>query len=658
MTDSRAENQPLRSLALSAVLFLAAAGAGVAPAADGDIWWHLAAGREMVSRGQLLFRDPFSVGAGGRPWADVHWLFQLVAYAIHSQLGLAGLVLIKCVVTGLGAWVLLGAVERRPGSWSRGLFVTLLSSALFVARALLLVRPVIVSLLMMALFFWVLERVQRTGRHRVLVLLPLLQIVWVNCQGMSAIGLALVGAYALGTALSTAFGQTTYWPFARERANDGDARHHLRALGLAFLGCSLASCITPFGIAGIALPAKLLRRLIPDGSNVFARSIAENVAPFSLEQWSGEFWHLKWALALLALAIWCGGRRLRPTHALLLGGLSTLALMSNRNVLLLYWLGTPIAAGYLAPVVRARLLRFAGRASGQWAFRLNLAALLGLLCLCGTAAAREPSLERPTPFRMPEASARALASLPGGSIFSADHQGGYLIWSLYPRFRPYIDTRLVLRTAAEYQAYLALADQPERFPALQAREHFSYVVLPVAYPDRYLRLIGALATSPDWKLAFTNGLEVVFARRDIPLSEVLEPSDPALTTRLLAQLDRDYASAPKLRNAAQLQLATLELALGEFGQAERVLSLSSQPEAEALRARCHFGAGQLADAEAITIQLLKRDANDVSSLNLMALIALGRANRNAAIGYLRRAVAVNPFDPETNQVLANLEENR
>src|SRR5712691_2419454 len=35
-------------------LFAGAATAGFAPAADGDLWWHLAAGREMVRRGELL----------------------------------------------------------------------------------------------------------------------------------------------------------------------------------------------------------------------------------------------------------------------------------------------------------------------------------------------------------------------------------------------------------------------------------------------------------------------------------------------------------------------------------------------------------------------------------------------------------------------------
>lgn len=59
-------------LALSG-LSLASAATGLAPIADGDIFWHLAGGREMWRSGQLLTQDLFSVGAAGRAWTDAHW---------------------------------------------------------------------------------------------------------------------------------------------------------------------------------------------------------------------------------------------------------------------------------------------------------------------------------------------------------------------------------------------------------------------------------------------------------------------------------------------------------------------------------------------------------------------------------------------------------
>src|SRR6185369_4787185 len=111
---------------LAVLLALGAASTGLQPSADGDIWWHLAAGREMVARHALLFNDPFSVSANGRPWVDVHWLFQLAVYAVNRCLGLAGLVWVKCGLIGLGAGVLYFAFAARRDSWTRGLLVTLL----------------------------------------------------------------------------------------------------------------------------------------------------------------------------------------------------------------------------------------------------------------------------------------------------------------------------------------------------------------------------------------------------------------------------------------------------------------------------------------------------------------------------------------------------
>lgn len=647
---------PLSRVLLGGVLFVAVAATGIAPTADGDIYWHLAAGREMVARGALLFSDPFSTGAGGRPWVDVHWLFQLGAYAIHHRFGLAGLVWAKCLLLGASALVLAAALENKRGSWTRGFFLLLLPAALFAARSLLLVRPVLLTLLFMALFFLVLERFRVDGRARRLAILPLAQVVWTNVQGLSAIGPCLIGAYVLAAFAGLCARDVRIWPFARGVGRGAALRRQLGLLCRTLAACLGACLVTPFGTAALALPAKLLNRLLPGQDNVYAQ-IAENVPPFSLEHASGEFWHLKWALALLGLALWCGGRRVQLAHLLLLGGFGVLALMSNRNVLLFYWLGAPIAALYLAPTARVSLRRLGRRAGPRLALAVQLTGLVSVLALSGRAAAREPTLDRPTPFHMPEASAARLAELPGGAIFSTDQQGGYLIWRLYPRFRPFIDTRLVLRSAEEYRQYLSVVDQPERFAALAAREHFSYVVLPVAYPDRYLGLIATLHSSPDWKLIFSDGSEVLFARRDLETSPALDLGERTLTDQLAAQIDREYSGDSALSAEARLHLATLAMTLGEFDTADYVLSKCSGPRAAALRARGRFSVGDVSAAEALAKRALSRDARDLSSLDLMALIALRRADRSAALGYLRRVVKMDPFDPEASQILANLEEN-
>jgi hypothetical protein len=512
----------------------------------------------MVARGGLLFTDPFSVSAQGRAWPDVHWLFQLGVYALHQTVGLAGLVLIKCALIAVGAGFLYFAVEGGRGSWARGALSTSLVAALLAARSLLLLRPVIGTLLLLAVFLFALERFRRDGRVRYLLPLPVLQLVWANFQGLSALGPFVLGAYALGALGWASLGYTRAWPFAREgRGTALPAWTRARQLLVTLACCLGAMCLTPFGVRGAGLPAVLLGRLLPGEHQVFAQQVAENLPPFELERLSGgEFWHFKWCLALLALSVLLAGRRLLLSHALLLLGFAGLALISNRNVLLLYWVGAPLFAINLAPKLRRLVVTSWGRPGLGGAQALNAALLCGLLLVSASASAQESPLAEPSPFRVPAESARRLAALPGGGdVFSADHHGGYLIWRLYPRFRPYIDTRLVLRTADEFAEYLRLADEPERFDAFQARHRFSYVVLPVMFPERYQRLIAHLYDSAEWKLLFTDGSEVLFGRRDLTRDVAEQPlTDVGETERLLAQLQERFSGLPKLQSAACLSL--------------------------------------------------------------------------------------------------------
>lgn len=614
------------------LLFVVAAATGLSPSTDGDIWWHLAAGREMVARGAPLFTDPFSLSAAGRAWTDVHWLFQLAAFGVHQLAGLRGLVLIKCALIGLGAWLLLSWVRRdRLGAWAAPALATWLVAALFLARSLLLLRPVIITLVFTALFLRELELFRADHRRRRLVRLALAQLVWANFQGLSALGPAIVGAYLIEAGL-----RRVAW----------------RQLLLAVAGCLLASSCTPFGWRGLSLSRALLARLLPGEHNVYAHTIAENVPPFVLERWTGgEFWHFKWYCLLLGLALVLGRRRLRPSHGLLLAGFGTLALLGNRNVLLFYWVTSPIAALHVASAASRHARLHPARA--RWFPTLNGAALLSVLLLSGTVAARETTLTEASPFRVPAASIERLATLPDGGVFCADHYGGYLIWSLFPRMRPYMDTRLVLRTADEYAEYLDLADFPERFDAFQERHHFGYVLLPVAYPDRYLGLIAHVYRSRQFELVYTDGSEALFARRDLVTTGVgIDLSDSQAVDAIERGLERRFSAQPPLLAAARLHLATLELAVGELKEAERVASQLGTTPGDALLQRIHYLTGDLAAAAAITGKVAGDDARH---LTLLSRIALARGDSAEGARYLRQALATEPFDLEARQLLSHLE---
>ncbi len=493
-------------VALGVLVFLAT----LTPASDTDLWWHLAAGREMLARGSFLTSDPFTLSAAGRPWIDLHWLFQLSVYGIYQWFGLTGLVVAKALLVTAGALVLLAVVERgtTAAAVARPLFVLAMGAAMFFARHLVLVRPVVFTLVFLALFVWLLEGFARGDNPRRLWWLPVLQVIWVNSQGLFALGPAVILCYAVGGALGQRLG-------TRELPERG-ARRLFAVTALCLAVCLL----TPYGVAGLLLPIKLLLRLAPSDSNVFSANIAENVPPWVLQRSApGLMAPFHWALGLVGASFIVARRQVLIGRTLLVLAFAGLALLANRNVLLFFWLATPIAVLNVAPALARVLDGLAARGrTGAVKYGGAAAALTGfagLLALIGVARAHETAIAQPAPFRVPAAAVQHLPAQPpagrAGRVFTADHYGGYLTWALYPRYLPFIDTRLVLHTGDEYEEFLGLLDNPERWDEWQRRQQFDHVLVPSAFPDRYLGLIRHLAASPDWRLVFTDGTQVLFS---------------------------------------------------------------------------------------------------------------------------------------------------
>ena len=616
------------------------------PISDGDIYWHLAAGREILHQRALLRFDPFTLSAAGRPWVDVHWLFQIGAYALYALSGFTGLAIAKAALVACGATLLVRVAENSGGALARGVCAVAVLGGLIVDRHLVPLRPLIVTLVLLAVFLLALERLrtQPTRARWAWVVLPLAQIVWCNCQGLALLGPLLVAMYLAGAWLSTRGFRR--WPFASEEASS------VRPLAFVLGLCVLASFVTPYGLDAVVLPLRLLARITHGRGNVFSSEVAENIPPFVLERTAPELvWHFKWVLGLLAAAIALARPRFHLAHLLAIAAFLAPALLANRNLPLFYWVVAPIAGIALAPGLWLLALRtVAGRLPTRprrYGGTAVLAALLGgELALAGLMQSREPAPGSPTPFHFPVESARRLAGMrASGPVFAADQHGGYLSFAV-PLLRPYIDTRLVLHTAQEYADYLALFDDPARFDALDARQNFSAVVLTTAYPDRYLGLIWHLAGSPDWRLAYTDGYEVLFLRegRGLALGE------RATIESILDELAARFGSHTELLEAARLHLARLLVVLGQSRQAEYVLAaLDSRPAAQ-LRARAHFAAGELRAAEALARILLLQDPRDVRSLALLAEIASAENQPERVGEWLRRALAIDPYDPEARSI--------
>jgi tetratricopeptide (TPR) repeat protein len=227
---------------------------GVFPHKDTDIWWHLKAGDEIRRTGQVPTVDNFTYGAQGHPWVDLHWGFQVALSWGFARGGVVGLNLAKCALTCLAVLLLIGSRRREWPVWP---MVLAWLPALLVLGGRMYIRPETVSLLYLAIVLAVLFRWEK---HPLLAfLLPVVQVGWVNTQGLFVLGPILIG-FALVDAA------TRPGALARER------RGWWRTVGAATGLTSLACLFNPYGLAGAIYPIQLAATM---ANPIFKNSIGE-----------------------------------------------------------------------------------------------------------------------------------------------------------------------------------------------------------------------------------------------------------------------------------------------------------------------------------------------------------------------------------------------
>ena len=84
------------------------------PALDGDVWWHLATGRRILSGAGIPPTDPFTFTALGRPWVSHEWLSGVLFALLDRIGGIDLLVVFKSLLAAFA--IALSAVAGMVGS--------------------------------------------------------------------------------------------------------------------------------------------------------------------------------------------------------------------------------------------------------------------------------------------------------------------------------------------------------------------------------------------------------------------------------------------------------------------------------------------------------------------------------------------------------------
>jgi len=164
---------------------------GARPIGDNSTFTHLRTGIDMARTGAIPRHDPYSFTAAGEHWVVQSWLPEWTYGWAYRLGGLKLVVLEQAVLIAVLAWLVVRLA--RAGSPLRTTLASL--AAVGVGSALWTPRPLLFGLICMALTIGVVER-----RRSPWLLLPIVWL-WVNSHGSFPLGLAWLGARAIGEAL-------------------------------------------------------------------------------------------------------------------------------------------------------------------------------------------------------------------------------------------------------------------------------------------------------------------------------------------------------------------------------------------------------------------------------------------------------------------------
>lgn len=473
---------------------------------DGDTGWHIRTGEWILANGRIPDKDIFSFTLPQQPWFAWEWLWDVMFGWLHQHGGMGAVVLANILLLSVTSTILFRLIRWKCGNVLIASAMT--SLAMAVSSIHWLARPHLVTLLLVVIFYSILEHAER-GSARLLVWLPVLIIPWTNLHGGFFVGIVLIVLY--GTAFLVS---ALLEPDAGLR---GAFLARSKPYWFAALGCAAASLINPYTyhlhghIYRYLTDSYLFDHILEFQSFSFRHPVALFLEPLLLLSLAAAFWNVY---------------KKRFASVILIAGWAHLALLSRRNVPIFGMIAAPVVALALQewltllPASRvAAWLRKTAATAQSFAGEVDETDRIGRVYLTSFAAA----LVLIALFYAPNAPAKcraeydpklypakALAVLRkpelATSIFTGDEWGDYLIYRLYPNTKVFVDGRSDFYGRKFSEAYLDVMAVKYDWQESLDRYGIDTVLLSPNAP-----LAGTLKESSRWRPIYDDGTAIVFS---------------------------------------------------------------------------------------------------------------------------------------------------
>jgi len=448
---------------------------------EGDTWYHILVGEDILKNHRFPNTDSYTFTAYGNEHMAFEWLGQILMALTARLGGLRALAALACVSTAVLLLLLYYYTTLRCGN-SKAAFVTSVPMMLAIMFFFTL-RPQLFGYIFLFLTMILLEHFRR-GRTWALWLLPPLFVIWANTHGSFVLGLLVLGfCWAAGLVRFQVGGlQAESWS-PRQRLH----------LEVVMLLCVLALTVTPYGGRLLGFTVHVLL-----DAKLGMTYIAEYAPLIGIPEKAILVFLLAFLVALVML---------RPNYRLDEIGLLPVAVygafVHSRLLMLLVPVFAPLLAGLLArwvpdydPAKDKHVLNAA----------LITVAAFALVKLFPS----QRKLESVVAEAFPQGAVEYLQHRPvQGKMYNHDFWGAYLIRSLGPEHKIFIDGRSQLfEDAGVLEDSLRIGYVDRETPRLLRKYR-----LDACLTYRWSALATYLSGSPDWEQVYQDNLAAIFVRK-------------------------------------------------------------------------------------------------------------------------------------------------
>ncbi|MEM8660087.1 MAG: hypothetical protein AAGF35_04305 [Pseudomonadota bacterium] len=493
--------------------------------AGGDLWWHIAAGRELVQTGSPWMVDDWSFTAHGKEWLNHEWLAGLLYYLWVSAFGVESLVYWKWLTLLATFGALLFALTRTSDSPLAALICTVI--ALAVAAPFLDIRPHLYSLLGFTLLL-----VLALQKQPNVPALALLFLAWVNLHGGVFFGLMALGVLM--------------FPWREPTAAA------FRFAIVVFLICVAAATLNPSGYKVFLYPLAYAF----DSTSPF-RTIGEWITPFkSGGIRSPLFFYLMW-LPLLAPLYFVPVIKSRtgiPWEGMALMALTLAMALTSRRFIPLFAISMAV---FLAPLV-ALTLRSLRLEKLSLGFGL-LAMFWGVYRLLPYPVQSGPAFHYLTAhYSFPVETLNFITENEiSGKVYALWNWGGYIHWRTDGGLKVFVDGRAdTIYDDETYLHYVAvLGSQPDWIERIE--DTGANYILWSHRRGSGREKLRALVETGRWQPVYSDAVSWLLVRGDSASKPEYLPSQPGPWRDLAMARNAQRAGNPEVANQYARQVREL-----------------------------------------------------------------------------------------------------